>query len=246
MHLAAQSAVRTSVEDPVLDASINILGLLNVLRCCVRHGVRKVVFAASGGTLYGPDPRLPAWEPDRIGAVPASPYGISKKVAEDYLRFFHRTYRVDFTALGLANVYGPRQSPHGEAGVVAVFGSRMLEGSGPVIFGDGSQTRDFVHVRDVARAFLLAASEAGSGMVANIGTGTETSVNDLFDRMARLTGFEGAPEYGPAREGEVARSALDASLAAAELGWTPLVDLDEGLSDTVAWLRTEAAARVAG
>ena len=234
MHVAAQAAVSTSVEDPVHDAAVNVMGLLNLMECCVKTGVRKVVYAASGGTLYGEPRKLPVKE-TAIGR-PVSPYGISKKVGIDYLAYYERQHGVAFTALALANVYGPRQNPDGEAGVVAIFASRMLVGQTPTIFGDGNQTRDYVFVDDVVHAFALAAGR-GDGRLVNVGTGLETSVNGLSRLLAALSGFTGQPAQGPARPGDLRRSALDPSLAEEVLGWRPWTHLEDGLGETVAYLR---------
>jgi UDP-glucose 4-epimerase len=234
MHVAAQAAVSTSVEDPVHDAAVNVMGLLNLMECCVKTGVRKVVYAASGGTLYGEPRKLPVKE-TAIGR-PVSPYGISKKVGIDYLAYYEREHGVAFTALALANVYGPRQNPDGEAGVVAIFASRMLVGQTPTIFGDGNQTRDYVFVDDVVHAFALAAGR-GDGRLVNVGTGLETSVNGLSRMLAALSGFTGQPSQGPARPGDLRRSALDPSLAEEVLGWRPWTHLEDGLGETVAYLR---------
>jgi len=234
MHVAAQAAVSTSVEDPVHDAAVNVMGLLNLMECCVKTGVRKVVYAASGGTLYGEPRKLPVKE-TAIGR-PVSPYGISKKVGIDYLAYYEREHGVTFTALALANVYGPRQNPDGEAGVVAIFASRMLAGQTPTIFGDGNQTRDYVFVDDVVHAFALAAGR-GDGRLVNVGTGLETSVNGLSRMLAALSGFTGQPAQGPARPGDLRRSALDPSLAEEVLGWRPWTHLEDGLGETVAYLR---------
>jgi UDP-glucose 4-epimerase len=234
MHVAAQAAVSTSVMDPVHDAAVNVMGLLNLMECCVKTGVRKVVYAASGGTLYGEPRKLPVKE-TAIGR-PVSPYGISKKVGIDYLAYYEREHGVAFTALALANVYGPRQNPEGEAGVVAIFASRMLVGQTPTIFGDGNQTRDYVFVDDVVHAFALAAGR-GDGRLVNVGTGLETSVNGLSRMLAALSGFTGQPAQGPARPGDLRRSALDPSLAEEVLGWRPWTHLEDGLGETVAYLR---------
>jgi UDP-glucose 4-epimerase len=237
MHLGAQSGVRPSVESPELDASVNVMGLLNVLEAASAHGTRKVVFAASGGTLYG-DPRsLPVKETSRRGARPTNPYGITKKAALDYLSFYRQHRGLDFTALAMANVYGPRQDPHGEAGVIAVFGRQMLAGETPIINGDGNQTRDFVFVDDAVHSFALAA-ERGPGSVINIGTGLETSVNRLYQFLAEITGFGGEPMFGPMPDGEVRRAALDVGLADRELGWRPWTQLEDGLRQTVEYLRS--------
>jgi UDP-glucose 4-epimerase len=237
MHLAAQASVTVSVKDPIHDASVNVLGLLNILESAAATGARKIVFAASGGTLYGQARKLPVKESARKGARPVSPYGISKKVAEDYLGFYKRTRGLDYTALALANIYGPRQDPHGEAGVVAIFSSRMLAGASPTIFGDGEQTRDYTFVEDTVDAFSRAA-ELGSGTLVNIGTGTEATVNKVFKVLAKATGYRGKPTYAPLREGEVRRIALDVGLAAQQLAWKPWTRLEEGLRATVDWFRT--------
>jgi UDP-glucose 4-epimerase len=236
MHLAAQASVPTSVKDPENDASINVIGLLNVLECAAATGTRKVVFAASGGTLYGEPRTIPVKESARNRARPISPYGISKAVALDYLAFYQRTRGLDFTALALANVYGPRQDPFGEAGVVAIFAAKMLAGEAPTIFGDGEQTRDFVFVDDTVHAFSLAA-ERGPGAVLNVGTGEETSINALYELMAATLSFKGSPRLGPERPGDLRRNALDPTAAEKELGWRPWTSLDEGLKATVEALR---------
>jgi UDP-glucose 4-epimerase len=234
MHIAAQAAVASSVEDPVRDAAINVMGLLNLMECCVRTGVRKVVYAASGGTLYGEPRRLPVKE--TASGRPVSPYGISKKVGIEYLVFYERHHGIAFTALALANVYGPRQDPHGEAGVVAIFGSRMLKGETPTIFGDGNQTRDYVFVDDTVHAFALCA-ERGDGRLVNVGTGLETSVNGLYRLVAEITGFTGQPARGAPRPGDLRRSALDPGLAADVIGWRPWTHLEDGVAETVSFMK---------
>jgi UDP-glucose 4-epimerase len=234
MHVAAQAGVAPSIEDPVHDASVNVMGLLNVLECCVSTGVRKIVFAASGGTLYGEPRRLPVKE--TASGRPTSPYGISKKVALDYLTFYERYRGLAYTALALANVYGPRQDPTGEAGVVAIFAAQMINGQAPTIHGDGNQTRDYVFVDDTVHAFALAA-ERGDGRVVNVGTGLETSVNGLFRMLAEITGFAGEPGQGQGRPGDLRRSALDPALASSALGWRPWTHLEDGLGETVAFLK---------
>jgi UDP-glucose 4-epimerase len=240
MHLGAQTSVRASLADPMLDASVNLMGLLNVLEAAAATDVRKVVFASSGGTIYGDARKLPVKETARRGSSPDSPYGITKKAAEDYLRFYRGRRDLDFTALALANVYGPRQDPYGEAGVIAIFGSQMLAGDRPTIFGDGNQTRDYVYVDDTVHAFALAA-DRGSGMLVNVGTGLETSVNGIFRLLAGQTGYRDEPQFGPKRPGEVSRSALDIELAAEELGWKPWTTLEVGLRTTVEFLRRQAS-----
>ena len=236
MHLAAQAGVRPSLEDPVKDAHINVMGMLNVLECAAASGVRKVVFASSGGTIYGEPRRLPVREAAMGGSHPQSPYGITKKVAEDYLRFYERYRGLEFTALALANVYGPRQDPFGEAGVIAIFGGKMLSGETPTIYGDGNQTRDYVFVDDTVHAFALA-MDRGSGRLINIGTGLETSVNGLYRMLGEILGFAKEPEYGSLPPGELRRISLDPSLAEQELGWRPWTHLEDGLRETVAYLK---------
>lgn len=235
-HLAAQSGVRPSIDEPVHDASVNIMGLLNVLECCVRTGVRKVVYAASGGTVYGEPKRLPVRETSAQGSRPMSPYGISKKVSIDYLGFYQRYRGLDFTALALGNVYGPRQDPYGEAGVVAIFASKMLAGEPPTIFGDGNQTRDYVFIDDTVHAFVQAMSR-GSGRLVNIGTGLETSVNHIYRLLAEIIGFTAEPGRGPLPPGELRRIALDISAAPAAIAWKPWTHLEDGLAETVAFLK---------
>jgi UDP-glucose 4-epimerase len=229
-HLAAQLDVRVSVARPVFDATVNIIGSLNVAEAAVASGVTKLVFAGSGGTLYGSPDEIPT----REGAPqhPESPYGVSKKAVGDYLHYYREIRGLDYTVLALANVYGPRQDPHGEAGVVAIFANRLLSRERPTIFGDGGQTRDFVYVDDVVDAFVRAV-EKGGGLLLNIGTGIETNVQQLFDVMAKLTGTREPAQYAPPRAGEVARSALDPGRAAIHLGWKPFTPLEEGLARTL-------------
>jgi len=234
MHLAAQMDVRVSVAKPLFDAEVNILGSLNVCQGAVAAGTRKVVFAGSGGTLYGEPEEIPVREGH--SQHPLSPYGVSKKAVGDYLHYYRELQGLDSTVLALANVYGPRQDPHGEAGVVAIFAGKILAKERATIFGDGSQTRDFVYVDDVVDAFAKAA-DAGSGLTCNIGTGAETSVQVLYDTMARIAGFTEPPRYAPPRTGELDRNALDPGRAEAHLGWTPQFDMETGLSRTLAWFR---------
>jgi UDP-glucose 4-epimerase len=235
-HLAAQIDVRVSVQDPVRDARTNVLGTLNVLEGARRAGAAKVVFASSGGTIYGDvDPEdLPVAEshPQR----PVSPYGVSKKVATDYLHAYRELHQLEYTSLALANVYGPRQDPHGEAGVVAIFAGRLLAGEPCTVFGTGEQTRDYVYVDDVADAFVRAA-ERGSGLLCNIGTGVETSVNELYRAMADHAGVQDPPTRAPARPGELDRSCLDAGRAKLHLGWEPFTDLRTGTAAVLDWFR---------
>jgi UDP-glucose 4-epimerase len=236
MHLAAQASVSASLQDPLFDADVNILGTLNVLECAARTGTAKVVFASSGGTIYGEPRRLPVKETAAGGSHPLTPYGMAKKAAGDYLSLYQRFHGVDYAALALANVYGPRQDPRGEAGVIAIFAGQMLRGETPTIRGDGNQTRDFVFVSDAVDAFSRA-MDRPIGRLYNIGTGLETSVNHLFRMLADITGFTGEPTYGPLPAGDVRRSALDCSLAEGELGWRPWTHLEDGLRETVAYLK---------
>ena len=235
-HLAAQSGVRPSLSDPFNDASINIMGAINVLECAVKSGARKVIYAASGGTIYGEPRRLPAKESAAQGSHPLSPYGVSKKVAVDYLGFYQRYRGLDYTALALGNVYGPRQDPMGEAGVVAIFTSKMLAGEAVTIFGDGNQTRDYVFIDDIVHAFVQATTR-GSGKLVNIGTGLEVSVNGLYRLLADIIGYDRAPEYGALPPGELRRIALDISAAPSALAWKPWTHLEDGLAETVAYLK---------
>jgi UDP-glucose 4-epimerase len=236
-HLAAQADVRVSVARPIFDAEINVIGSLNVLEGARAAGARKVVFASSGGTIYGdPDPsELPIKEthPQR----PVSPYGVAKKVVGDYLHAYRELHNLEYTALALANVYGPRQDPHGEAGVVAIFAGRLLAGEPCTIFGDGEQTRDFVYVDDVVDAFARAA-ERGTGLLVNIGTGDETSVNHLYRTMAEAAGVDSPAVNAPARAGELQRSCLDPGRAAIHLGWKPWTTIPEGTAAVIDYFRT--------
>ncbi len=233
LHLAAQIDVRVSVADPILDAEVNVVGTLNILENARKHGTTKVVVASSGGCVYGEGRRLPLKETDR--GRPHSPYGISKRVLHDYLAFYSSTYGLKYAVLALSNVCGPRQDPYGEAGVVAMFLGAMLAGRPTTIYGDGSQTRDFVYVTDVADAFERASTK-GRG-VYNIGTGVETSVRELWEECARITGTTGEPVLAPARPGELQRNALDASRAARDLGWSAPTPLREALTATAGFLR---------
>jgi UDP-glucose 4-epimerase len=233
-HLAAQADVRVSVGDPSLDAEVNVVGSLNVIQGALEGGTRKVVFAGSGGTLYG----IPESVPTREGHPqrPISPYGVAKKAVGDYLHYYREVHGLEYTVLALANVYGPRQDPHGEAGVVAIFAGKLLDKDRPTIYGDGEQTRDFVYVDDVADAFTRAA-EKGGGLLVNIGTGVETSVQELFDRIASVTGFDEPARYASPRAGELRRSALDPGRAGIHLGWKPWTLLEDGVRRTIEYFR---------
>ncbi len=233
-HLAAQADVRVSVARPAFDATVNILGSLNVIEGAVAAGVDKFVFASSGGTLYGSPDEIPVREGQP--QTPESPYGVAKKAVGDYLYYYRKIRGLEYTALALANVYGPRQDPFGEAGVVSIFAGKLLGHERPVIYGDGSQTRDFVYVDDVVDAFVRAVDKGG-GLLMNIGTGVETSVQQLFDVMARLAGVKQPARYDPPRPGEVQRSALDPSRAGIHLGWQPWTSVDEGVARTLDYFR---------
>jgi UDP-glucose 4-epimerase len=235
-HLAAQADVRVSVERPVFDAEVNILGTLRALEGARSSNDTRVVFAASGGTLYGdvPAEELPVRESH--DQRPLSCYGVSKKSAVDYLFAYRELHAVEFCALALANVYGPRQDPNGEAGVVAIFADRMLRGETVTIYGDGEQTRDFVYVDDVVDAFVRA-STRGGGLVLNIGTGREVSVNQLAAVMAECAGVGNPPVHVPARPGELLRNALDPERAGIHLDWKPWTPLSEGVQAVFDHLR---------
>jgi UDP-glucose 4-epimerase len=236
LHLAAQIDVRRSVEDPIHDAMVNVIGTVNILECARRYGVRKIVMTTSGGCIYGEPSadELPISE--SYPGHPHSQYGASKRGVEEYLYTYEALYGLRWTSLALANVFGRRQDPLGEAGVVSIFGGRMLAGEPVTIFGDGEQTRDFVYVDDVVHAFILA-MDRGDGLRFNIGTGDQTSVNMLFDEMAGIVGYERSPEYAAERPGELRHIALDTRLAAAELGWKPWTTLREGLAETIDFIR---------
>jgi UDP-glucose 4-epimerase len=235
-HLAAQIDVRKSVADPLNDATVNILGTINLLSAAVAAGARKVVFTSSGGSIYGSQTKLPVSE--RVRPAPESPYAASKASGELYLNAFAKMYGLEYTALALANVYGPRQDPHGEAGVVAIFGTAMLEGRPTKVFGDGGNTRDYVFVDDVVNAFVLACGDKGNGRRFNIGTGVQTTDRQLHTVVAKAAGAKDDPEYAPPRIGDARSIALDASAARAGMGWEPWTPLDEGVKTTVEWLRT--------
>jgi len=234
MHLAAQMDVRKSVEDPMFDAQVNVLGTLNVLQQAVKHGVRKVVFSSSGGAIYGEQDVFPA--PESHPTRPMSPYGLSKLCGEQYLSYFQRASGLQMVSLRYANVYGPRQDPEGEAGVVAIFIQKMLHNEQAVINGNGRQTRDFVYVDDVVEANLAMMGQETQGTY-NVGTGLETSVNDLFRILVEHTGTTCKEVHGPAKKGEQARSCIDNSKLRLELAWEPRTGLSEGLKKTVEYFR---------
>lgn len=233
-HLAAQMNVRRSVEDPMFDAQVNVLGTLNVLEQASKHGARKVIFSSSGGAIYGEQLAFPA--PETHITQPLSPYGISKLCGEHYLSYYHRLSGIQVVSLRYANVYGPRQDPEGEAGVVAIFIQKMLRGEQAVVNGNGRQTRDFVFVEDVVESNLMAMGPSVEG-VYNVGTGIETSVNDLYKIVVELTKVDFKEVHGPAKRGEQARSVIDSTKLHRDLGWEPKVDLREGLRRTVEYFR---------
>ena len=244
-HHAAQIDVRKSVDDPAHDARVNVLGSLALLTSCTRHGVRKVVYASTGGALYGEAIALPVAEDHPIR--PESPYGVSKFTVEQYLRVWGHVHGLDYTVLRYPNVYGPRQNPHGEAGVNAIFIGLMLEGRRPKIFGSGEAVRDYLFVDDVVEANVLAVDRASREMV-NLGT-VPTSVNDIVRAVNRILGTSLEPVYEPERPGEIQRITLDARRAGTVLGWVPRTEFADGLRRTIAWHRStrgDAAASVAG
>ncbi|HEY5649425.1 MAG TPA: NAD-dependent epimerase/dehydratase family protein [Nitrospiria bacterium] len=234
-HHAAQMDVRRSVADPLFDAQVNILGFLNVLENAVRYSTRKVIFASSGGAVYGEQETFPATESHPV--QPVSPYGISKLAGEKYLHYYQKAAGISYVALRYANVYGPRQDPFGEAGVVAIFSQKTLLNEQPVIYGNGKQTRDYVFVEDVVEAHM-AASEDGIQGVFNVGTGVETSVNHLFKNLVEITGSTVKEMYGPERRGEQLRSSLDASRLNKATEWKADHTLKAGLEKTVDFFKT--------
>jgi UDP-glucose 4-epimerase len=237
-HHAAQVDVRRSVADPTFDADVNVLGSLNLLEWCRAHGVRKVIYSSSGGAVYGEPEYLPCDEDHPIR--PLAPYGASKYIVEQYLTVYRELHGLDYTVLRYGNVYGPRQDPHGEAGVVAIFTGQMLQGQTPVINGSGEQERDFVYVDDCAQSNLLAL-DRGSGGVYNLGSGEGTSINRIFELLRAATDYVGDVVHGAPKPGETFRVFLDASRAGEELGWQPSVSLHEGLERTVAHFRAASA-----
>lgn len=234
-HHGAQISVRDSVDDPIFDAGVNIIGLLNLLESAKKNKVKKIIFASSGGAVYGEAKKIPTPE-DYKPLNPLSPYGISKLASEYYLNFYHKTYDIDYLALRYANVYGPRQNPHGEAGVVAIFSLKLLKGENPIINGHGRQTRDYVYVEDVINANINALESEVTG-VFNIGTGIETNVIEIFEGLKNTVDSKIEAKHGPAKFGEQKRSCLDAAMAKKVLGWKAKVDLKEGLRKTVEYFK---------
>jgi UDP-glucose 4-epimerase len=240
-HHAAQMDVRRSVADPVGDAKINLVGLLNLMEHARQHGLKRVLFSSSGGAIYGDQEVFPAAETHKT--EPISPYGVAKLASERYLFFYSLTYAISYAALRYANVYGPRQNPHGEAGVVAIFAEKLLRGEQPVINGDGGQTRDYVYVGDLVRANLAALTSTFSGAV-NLGTGVETDVNTILRHLRSLCGTQVPEQHGPAKPGEQRRSVIDCRLAERVFGWRPQKSLEDGLRETVAFFRARCGAKV--
>ena len=234
VHQAAQASVRHSVEDPVFDAGVNVQGTAALLQASVHHGVRRFLFASTGGALYGDADVIPT--PEDFPTLPVSPYGASKLAAEVYLRTFHALHGLSYAALRYANVYGPRQDPHGEAGVIAIFAQRLLSGERARINGDGKQTRDFVYVGDVADANARALASDAVGSF-NVGTGIETDITTIFQLLRRLTGSNQPEEHGPPLPGEQRRSVVDARKIEKVLGWKPKMSLEAGLDATVRYFR---------
>jgi UDP-glucose 4-epimerase len=236
-HLAAQMDVRRSVEDPRFDAEANIIGLLNLLEAAQKVKVKKVLFSSTGGAIYGEQDVFPA--PETHATRPISPYGVSKAAGELYLNYYRAQYGLSYASLRYANVYGPRQNPHGEAGVVAIFCQRLVNGQSCTIFGDGKQTRDFVYGPDVALANYLAFEKDIVGPV-NIGTGVETDVNTLYRLLAEAAGSKESAVHAPGKPGEQRRSVIDNALAKRTLGWSPTVGIEQGLRQTMEFFRKQA------
>lgn len=230
-HQAAQMDVRRSVREPDFDADVNVLGTVRLLQNCVEHGVGRVIFASTGGAVYGEQESFPA--PEDHPQYPVSPYGVSKLAGERYLHFYSVQYGLPYAALRYANVYGPRQDPHGEAGVVAIFAGNLAAERSSTVNGTGEQTRDYVFVEDVARANVLALQEGVPNGAYNIGTGVETDINELHGLLREISGKDLPPEHGPGKSGEQSRSCVDPSKAAELLGWKPEIDLRAGLERTL-------------
>ena len=239
-HLAAQMDVRRSVADPPFDAQVNVVGFLNLIESARRQGLKRVVFASTGGAIYGEQDEFPCTEdhPRR----PVSPYGVAKLATEAYLFFYKVEYGIDYLALRFGNVYGPGQNPHGEAGVIAIFCGRMLDGQPVTIYGDGTQTRDYVYVGDVVRAVLAAGKSGASGLALNICTGLETNVNDLYSTLAAIADFPTQAEHAAPRPGEQKRSVISPARAEKELGWRPEKKLADGLEETFKYFKQQRAA----
>ncbi|OGY78737.1 MAG: hypothetical protein A3B74_03015 [Candidatus Kerfeldbacteria bacterium RIFCSPHIGHO2_02_FULL_42_14] len=235
-HLAGQKNVRFSVDNPHIDADINILGSLNILQMCVQYGVRKCIFASTGGVMYGDAKIIPT--PESYPPQPISPYALSKLTAEHYLDFFRQTHGLQTLSLRFANVYGPRQDPGGESGVVAIFSQKIIKDEQPVIYGAGHQTRDYMFVSDAIDAFLLAYDSQYTGCY-NVGTGKETSLLEIIQYLSRVAGVSITPKHTAGILGDQLRSALDCTRIQSDLGWKPRVSLEEGIHRTFSWFLSE-------
>jgi UDP-glucose 4-epimerase len=238
-HLAAQISVGRSVEDPLYDAHVNVIGSIGLIEACRKQNVGRIVFASTGGAIYGDTDVIPT--PESFPAMPVSPYGTAKLSVEHYLHCFHALYGLSYAALRLGNVYGPRQDPHGEAGVVAIFARALLSGVTPTINGDGTQTRDYVFVDDVVDAFVAAVGSETCGRF-NVGTGVETDVNEIYRLVAEAAMSEDPGQHGQAKPGEQMRSCLDASLIREQLDWAPSFQVSDGIPRTVDYFRRTSGA----
>ena len=236
-HLAAQSSVVISVEDPLLDFEHNLLQPIKLLQKLIQTDCKKFVFSSSGGTIFGEPNVIPTSEKDYAGE-PVSPYGVAKKKLNDFIKLMLQEKNMSYSILNLANVYGPRQDPHGEAGVMSIFTGRMLNNETPIVYGDGNQTRDYIFVTDVVSA-LIKSSETEDDLFLNIGTSKETSVNELVSIIRSITSWEGEPDYKPQREGELLRSVLNNEKAKKSLNWEPEYNLNRGIEELVNWFKNE-------
>mgnify|MGYP005692663245 FL=1 len=236
-HLAAQSSVVISVEDPLLDFEHNLLQPIKLLQKLINTDCKKFVFSSSGGTIFGEPNVIPTSEKDYAGE-PVSPYGVAKKKLNDFIKLMLQEKNMTYSILNLANVYGPRQDPHGEAGVMSIFTGRMLNNETPIVYGDGNQTRDYIFVTDVVNA-LIKSSEIDDNLFLNIGTSKETSVNELVSIIRSITSWEGEPDYKPQREGELLRSVLNNEKAKKSLNWEPEYNLNRGIEELVDWFKNE-------
>ena len=236
-HLAAQSSVVISVEDPLLDFEHNLLQPIKLLQKLIDTDCKKFVFSSSGGTIFGEPNVIPTSEKDYAGE-PVSPYGVAKKKLNDFIKLMVQDENMSYSILNLANVYGPRQDPHGEAGVMSIFTGRMLNNDIPIVYGDGNQTRDYIFVTDVVSA-LIKSSEMDDNLFLNIGTSKETSVNELVSIIRSITSWEGEPDYKPQREGELLRSVLNNEKAKKSLNWEPEYNLNRGIEELVNWFKNE-------
>ncbi|MBU3918386.1 SDR family oxidoreductase [Patescibacteria group bacterium] len=233
-HLAAQISVRNSVEDPMADANTNILGALNILENCRKFGVKKIVFTSTGGALYGDAEKIPT--PEDYPVFPLSPYAIAKLSTEKYLDYYYKVFDIPYLTLRFANIYGPRQDPYGEAGVVAIFAKKLLKNENPIINGDGKQTRDYLFVEDAVRAAMLGLEDKNIGIY-NVATGTEISVVQISDLLSQAIGVSIEKKYSPAKKGEQQRSCLDCCKIKQELGWEPEYKIEDGIRKTVEWFK---------